>query len=92
MSRNTIMKKVAEILGVKTGNIFVVPSFYYKCEIPDIICTIQDFNMGGSYFRNFYINDGRIHMFISDTNYFSNEDDYKHEQLENFIWKRVLIR
>lgn len=93
MSRNIIMKKVTDILDVKKAyDYIIVPSCYTKCIKPYIICTVQCFNMGGSYFRNFYTKDGRIHMFISNTDYFSNEYDYKHEQLEDFIWKRVLIR
>lgn len=49
------------------------------------IFTVQDCNMRGSFYRNFFLKDNRLHYFESNTNFF--EDlPYHQEELCRFEW------
>lgn len=84
-----IKQKVKEILGECNGYI-ITNKKMFENDLPDAVCIVQDCNMGGSYFRNFYISNGRLLWFMSDTSYYDNNEDYsKYEHISEFVSKRT---
>ncbi len=77
----------SEILGVSTGYEHGHEIIFARHK-PEILCTVQDCNGGGSYFRNFYINDGTLHWFVTKTDFFQDKN-YTDVKVGKFVWKRV---
>lgn len=73
MSRKNIMKKIREILIDDNKN---------------IICSIQEGNMGGVYYRNFRIINGEISQTITNTSLLDNKD-YDTVQIYPFVWRHL---
>ena len=88
MSRSHVTSRIHEILGYYPGGYHYSQDFHRKKA--ETIVTIQDCNMGGSYFRNYYIlNEEELCCFKSNTDFFENKN-YTEEKLEKFMWKREL--
>ena len=55
----------------------------------DIICSIQDGNMGGNFLRNyFFYKDLEIGCSISEIDFFQN-DKFESILMEKFVWIRI---
>ena len=56
----------------------------------DIICSIQDGNMGGNYLRNYRFSyDNNIVCSISNMDYFDNDPNYESILQEKYVWIRL---
>ena len=80
---------VKEVLGAKGHGYHQLSPIETEDYLPLEICSIQDCNMAGEYLRNFFIQDGRLMWFISNTNYFDLRP-YGSEKIRDYIWKRTL--
>lgn len=83
-----MMDTVINVLGKYSGYESTHRKFFPMFN-PEVVCTIQDCNIGGSYFRNFFVHDDRIHWFTSGTDFFDNKD-YNEKQISKYVWKRTL--
>lgn len=88
MTRKDIMKLVHKILGECKGYNIVIKKDFNQHN-PKIICTIQECNMGGEYFRNFYQVNGELKCFISNINFLNLNKNYEITELQQFVWKCI---
>lgn len=87
------IKKVLDLDTLEEKNIWVSQNYInpksfigeYKNIVTEI-CSIQDCNMGGSYYRNYFISDGKLYNFISSTDFF-NSNEYNKTVIEKYIYK-----
>lgn len=73
MSRKNIMETIRELLNNDNKN---------------IICSIQEGNMGGVYYRNLRIINGEISETITNTS-LSDNKNYETFQICPFVWKHI---
>ena len=50
------------------------------------VCAVQHCNIGGEYLFNHFVLDGVVHIFDSDTDYWSIRKDYDIKQESEFVW------
>ena len=58
-------------------------------NINDIICSIQDGNMGGNYLRNYRFSGNIICCFITKIDYFDNNIEYESILQEKYVFIRL---